>query len=88
MNHLQSALFFVSYELYNIRNITINYIADIVQSIQCDAVIFSQGIQRTGAKVVIMNQLVLSDAFSFKGFPERSITNHPYHVLFYNLLTL
>ena len=40
-NLLQSALFFVSYELYNIRNITVNHIADIVQSIQCDAVIFS-----------------------------------------------
>ena len=29
-NLLQSALFFVSYELYNIRNITINHIADIM----------------------------------------------------------
>lgn len=40
-NLLQSALFFVSYELYNIRNITVNHIADIVQSIQCDTVVFS-----------------------------------------------
>ena len=67
----------------NFFDSTVQHLTYIMDSGQIKTLIFAQLIQGTMAKIIIFNQLVLSDLLSFHCLPQRLITNglYWYHIL-------
>ena len=73
---LQKKLLFVGCKFHNVRYLTLQNVAEIIQSVQGNAAVLTKRIKRTGADSVILYQAVLTDPFFLQSIPERFKSNH------------
>ena len=82
---LLPVLCFVWSKLDNIRNITLQHIAEVIQRIQGDTAVLPQRVQCPRADPILLNQSVLGYVFPLQGLPQWLKCNHTHTYLAFSI---